>query len=372
MEVRFHIQNIFTAMQKSSRGHRLECPDALIQRRGVGLPTLISARSRGKRFMSKRNYALLEQRLFELTLSCTGTRLPNAITFPYPPSNEPDTTARPLLSFIHAIHRDIPVHACVKEYLRSVTRLVAKRAHQLGEFLCVKGTKHSWAELQAANNRDCTCASLPQELPRVSGGVVVRTLHGMHELDPFRVPILAQCMANAILNTEDTYITWVYQASHRLAKGCPFFPQSWAQQLTAHFCNLASLAYKNAIRNMPPSLHLDRIVAVKPDINRHFVILPLDKHAGKPALMCRRLYAWTLLDQYGYTTQFATIADCLTPADARNCATQHIYQRAVPHNVAQHYQLGRRFVPSSSFVSMKKKSMESHGTVSMRILFTHY
>ena len=141
--------------------------NALIQRRGVGLPTLIYARSRGKRSMSKHNYALLEQRLFELTLSRTGTRLPKAIAFPYPPSNEPETTARPLLSFIHAIYHDIPVPTCVKEYLRSVTRLVAKRAHKLGELLCVKGTKHSWAELQETTDCDCTCASLPPHLPRV-------------------------------------------------------------------------------------------------------------------------------------------------------------------------------------------------------------
>ena len=179
-------------------------------------------------------------------------------------------------------------------------------------------------------------------------------------------------MGNAVLDTEDTYITWAHQASHRLARAGPFFPHSWAPQLTTHFCNLASLAYKNAIRNVPPSLHFNRIVAVKRAINRHFVILPLDKNAGKPALMCRRLYARTLLDQYGDTTQFATIADCHTPADARSYATQHIYQRAVSHGVAQHYRFGRRFAPPSSFVSMKKESTESQGTLSMRILFSYY
>ena len=287
----------------------------------AGLPALIYARSRGKCFMSKRNYAVLEQRLFELTLSRTGTRLPKAITFPYPPSNDPDTTARPLLAFIHAIYQDIPVPTCVKEYLRSITRLVAKRAHKLGELLCVKGTKLPWAELQRTSSQTCTCASLPPQIPRVSGCVVIRTLHDIRKLNPSWVPVLVQCLGNAVLGAEGTYVTWAPQASHKLAKGCPYFPRSWAPQLTTHFCNLASLAYANAIRDVPPSLRLDRVLAVKRDVNRRFVILPLDKNAGKPALMCRRLYASTLLDQYGDTTQFSTIADCDNPADAHRCAT---------------------------------------------------
>ena len=111
---------------------------------------------------------------------------------------------------------------------------------------------------------------------------------------------------------------------------------------------------------------------MKRDVNRQFVILPLDKNAGKAALMCRRLYARTLLEQYGDTAQFTTIADCDTPAAARQHATQYIYQRAVSYGVAHHYRLGRLFAPPSSFVSMKNKSMESQGSIAMRILFSYY
>ena len=117
-----------------------------------------------------------------------------------------------------------------------------------------------------------------------------------------------------------------------------------------------SVTYDNAVRNLPDCLRLDRITAVKRDIYRSMVILPLDKNGGKPVLLCKRLYAQLLIEQYSDEKQFSVIADCQSPAQATATAMQLIYQNAVQYRIAPHIRMGKRYAPPSSFVSMNNKS----------------
>ena len=346
--------------------------NTLIQKRGVSLADLIFARSRGKRLMTKHLFACLEQRLLQLTQSRTGRKLPRAITFPYPPSHDPAEASKAVLELLHAVYQDLPVPPAIKEYLRSVTRLVGKRAHSLADVLCTKGTGKSWDELRAQSQATCQCAQLHPHLPRVSDCVVVRTMHGIRCLNPTWAPFLGQCLGNSVIGSKDTYLQWAVKASHKLANSCPFFPPEWRNTLTLQFKRIMSVTYDNAVRNLPDCPRLDRITAVKRDIYRSMVILPLDKNGGKPVLLCKRLYAQLLIEQYSDEKQFSVIADCQSPAQATATAMQLIYQNAVQYRIAPHIRMGKRYAPPSSFVSMKNKSQEAQGTVSMRILFSYF
>ena len=194
--------------------------------------------------MTKHLFACLEQKLLQLTQSRTGRKLPRAITCSYLLSHDPAETSKPVLELLHVVYQDLP--PAIKQYLRSVTRLVAKRAHSLADVLCTKGTRRSWAQLQKQSQAPCNYALLHPHLPRVSNCVVVRTMHGIRCLYPTWAPFLGQCLGNSVIGSRDTYLQWAVKASHKLATSCPFFPPECRSTLTLQFNHIMSVTYDSS------------------------------------------------------------------------------------------------------------------------------
>ena len=162
------------------------------------------------------------------------------------------------------------------------------------------------------------------KVPKVDGCVAARTPESLTEILPRWHGVLGQNIGNAVLAQGEGMVKGMEGAINRLGNVCRELPREWVSQQKWEMGELIREMVSKAERRVPSKLRREEIIKCKQYVNRHYVVLPLDKNVGKPIVLCKNLYARLLMEAYGDETQFEVLADFTNGEGARDFASARI------------------------------------------------